>query len=56
MLHNKFCGNRPAVSGEEDFLSVFTIYGHDSHFCHVTSMISINIHFHVPKSLHTKFD
>ena len=28
MLHTKFQGNRPAGSGEEDFLRVFTIYWH----------------------------
>ena len=27
MLHTKFRGNRPAGSGEEVFLRVFTIYG-----------------------------
>ena len=27
MLPTKFRGNRPAGSGEEDFLRVFTIYG-----------------------------
>ena len=27
MLHTKFHENRPADSGEEDFLRVFTIYG-----------------------------
>ena len=33
----------------------FTIYGHGSHLGHVTSIISTNSNFHVPKSLHTKF-
>ena len=28
MLHAKFRGNRSTGSGEEDFLRVFTIYGH----------------------------
>ena len=51
MLHTKFHGNRPAGSGE-DFL---TIYGHGGHLGHVTSIILINFHFHVSKSLHTKF-
>ena len=55
MLHTKFCGNRPAGSGEEDFLWVFTIYGRGSHFRHVTSIMSINFHFLEPESLHTKF-
>ena len=29
MLQTKFRENRPDGSGEEDFLRVFTIYGHD---------------------------
>ena len=36
MLHTKFCENRPAGSGEEDFLVVFTIYGRGGHVGHVT--------------------
>ena len=55
MLHNKFHRNRPAGSGEEDFCRVFTIYERGSHHGHGTSIISSNIHFLVPKSLHTKF-
>ena len=55
MLHTKFCGNRPIGSGEEDFLRVFTIYEHGGHLGHVTSIISTNFHFHLPKSLHTKY-
>ena len=55
MLHTKFHGNRPAGSGEEDFLRVFTIYGHGSHLCHVTSIMSSDFHFLAPESLHTKF-
>ena len=55
MQHTKFSGNRPAGSGEEYFLRVFTIYGHGSHLDHVTSIILTNFHFHVPRSLHTKF-
>ena len=38
MLHTKFHGNWPAGSGEEDFLMFFTIYGHDGHLGHVTSI------------------
>ena len=38
MLHTKFRENRPAGSGEEDFLRVFTIYGHGGHLDHVTSI------------------
>ena len=52
MLHTNFRGNRPAGSGEEDFLRVFTIYEHGGHLGHVTSIKFINFRFHVPKSLH----
>ena len=31
MLHTKFRENRPAGSGEEVFLRVFTIYGRGGH-------------------------
>ena len=31
MLHTKFRENRPAGSGDEDFLRVFTIYGRGGH-------------------------
>ena len=55
MLHNKFRGNGPDGSGEEDFSRVFTIYGHGGHLGHVTGIISTNFHFHVPKSVHKKF-
>ena len=50
MLHTKFRENPPAGSGKEDFLRVFTIYGHGSHLGHVTSIISTNFHFHVSKA------
>ena len=36
MLHKKFRENPPTGSGEEDFLSVFTIYGCGGHLGHVT--------------------
>ena len=57
MLHTKFCGKHPAGSGEEDFLRVLTIYGHDSvcNLGHVTSIMSSDFHFLVPESFHTKF-
>ena len=55
MLHTKFCGNRPAGSGEEDFQRVCTIYGHGSHLGHVTSIMSSDFHFLVLESFHTKF-
>ena len=55
MLHTKFRGNRPAGSEEEDFLRVFTIYGHGGHHGHVTSIMSSDFHFLVLESSHTKF-
>ena len=55
MLHTKFRGNRPAGSREEDFLRVFTIYGHGGHLGHVTSIMSSDFHFLVLESFHTKF-
>ena len=55
MLHSKFCQNRPAGSGEEDFGRVFTIYGRGGHLGHVTSIESSDFHFNVPESFHTKF-
>ena len=53
MLHTKLSGNLPA--GSEDFLRVFTIYGRGGHLGHVTSIMSLDFHFHVPESFHTKF-
>ena len=44
MLHTKFCGNRPAGSGE-DFWMVFTICGHGGHLGHMTSIILTNFTF-----------
>ena len=55
MLHTKFRGNRPARSGEEDFLKVFTIYGRGGHLGHVTTIMSTDFHFLVPESFHKKF-
>ena len=55
MQHTKFRENRPAGSGEEDFLRVFTIYGNGGHVGHVTSIMLTNFHFLVPESFHTKF-
>ena len=54
MLHTKFRGNRPAGSGEEDFLRVFTIYGHGGHLGHVTRIMSSHCHFLGPESLKKK--
>ena len=55
MLHTKFGGNQPACS-KEDFKGFlpYIVYRHGGHLGHVTSIISNNFHFHVPRSLHTK--
>ena len=55
MLHTNFRGNRPVGSGEDDFLRIFIIYGHDGHLGHVTSTMSSDFSFLVPESFHTKF-
>ena len=55
MLQTNFLGNQSAGSGVEDFLRVFTIYGHGGHLGHVTSIMSSNFHFLVPESFHAKF-
>ena len=54
MQHTKFHGNQPAGSGEEDFLRVFTIYGHGDPLGHVTSIMSSDFYFLVPESFHKK--
>ena len=55
MLQTKFCENRPAGSGEEDFLRVFTIYGRGDHLGHVTQMQRTKFHSPYPRRLHIKF-
>ena len=55
MLHTKFPGNRPAGSREEDFLRVFTIYGHGDHLGHVTQMLGTNFCYPYQRRLHIKF-
>ena len=55
MLHTKFRKNRPAGSGEEDFLRVFTIYGRGGHLGHVTQMPRTNFRSPYPRRLHIKF-
>ena len=55
MLHTKFRENRPAGSGEEGFLKVFTIYGCDGHLGHVTQMPRTNFRSPYPRRLHIKF-
>ena len=51
MLHAMFQDHRTSGSGEEDFLKVFTIYGHDGHLGHVTWTIYINFHSPFPRRL-----
>ena len=55
MLHTKFRGNQLAGSGEEDFSSVFTIYGCGGQLGHVTSIMSSDFYFLVPESFHKNF-
>ena len=55
MLHTKFQGHRSVGSGE-DFVKVFTLYGHNGHVGHVTQLICINFHSHSPLSFHMNFD
>ena len=50
MLHTKFRGNGPAGSTEEDFRRIFTIYGPVGHLGHVTSIMSSDFYFLVPKA------
>ena len=52
MLHTKIHENRPAGSGEEDFLVFFTIYGRGGH---VTQISRSNFHSPYPWMLHIKF-
>ena len=54
MLHIKFQGHWSIGSGE-DFLKVFTIYGHGGHVGYVTQFICIDFHSHSPSSFHTNF-
>ena len=55
MLHTKFCKNRPAGSGKEDFCRVFTIYGRGGHLGQVTLTIYINFRSPSQRRLHIKF-
>ena len=43
----------PQVPEKKIFEGFVTIYGHGGHLGHVTSIMLINFHYHVPKSLHT---
>ena len=53
MVRTKFHQNQPSRSWKEDFLG-FTIYEHDRHLAHVTSILLMNFRFTVPTSLHSK--
>ena len=55
MLHAKFQNHRPSGSGEIFFLKVFAIYGHGSHFGHLTLTFYINVHSLFLTMLHLKF-
>ena len=55
MLHTKFRENRPAGSGEVNFLVFFTIVGHGSHLGHVTRILRSNFRSPYPWTLHIKF-
>ena len=55
MLHAKFRGKRSPGSREEDFLRVFTIYGHGGHLDHVIWTIYTNFGSPFPRRLHIKF-
>ena len=55
MPHTKFQGHWSIVSGEEDFLTVFTIYRHCGHVGHVTQLICINYHSHSHFTFHMNF-
>ena len=50
MLHTKFRGNRPASSGEEDFIRFLPYMG----MAAILFMFK-NFHFLVPESFHSKF-
>ena len=55
MLHIKFCENRPAGSGEEDFLRFFfSIYGRGGHLGHVTHMPQTKFRSPYPRRIHIK--
>ena len=54
MIHTKFHGNRPAGSGEEDFLR-FLPYMGICHLGHVTWTIYTNFRSPFTRRLHIKF-
>ena len=54
MLYARFQDHRTSGSGE-DFLKVFTIYGHGDHHGHVTWNIYTNFRSPFPRRLYIKF-
>ena len=52
MPHTKPQGHY--VSREEDFLKVFTVYGHGAHLGHVTHVRQISFHSPYPLRMHRK--
>ena len=54
MLRACFLEIRPPVL--KKIFKGFTIYGRGGHLGHVTSIMSSDFHFLVPKSFHKKFD
>ena len=53
MQHSRFQDHRTSGSGEEDFLKLFTIYGHGGHI--LTLTIYVNVCSPFPRRLHIKF-
>ena len=54
MLHTKFRGNRPASSGEEDFLNFYHIWAWaPSWSCDLDHLYKLSFPF--PRRLHIKF-
>ena len=51
MLHSKFCGKLSTGTRVEDFKGFYHIYWLGSHL-----VISVEFYFHVPESLHSKFN
>ena len=55
MLHTEFRGNWLTGSGEEDFLSVFTIYGLVGHLGHVIEKSPAKFQCDYPRRHQIKF-
>ena len=55
MLHTKFQRHWSTGSGKEDFLKIFTIYGHGGHIGHVTLRVCINFYSLNPRWVLKKF-